>query len=435
MVRLALAISLIIESISLLLYVDILWGIDKSERRKIYLGYLVGYLLIFSLHSFDSTWVIVRNFGVYTLVNILLLRFLHHLPTIKAICNAAAVSFLSTLAEMITGVVINHFVKYWGNWQTDNNLVLMAFSNILFLGMMFAAAFIQRNWKKIHLGNVVVVIIIVILFVMVEMLHTSMLESGQLASSVVTTCAILLAIVLILTLFLYEFMEKMRNESEKIKQQLQLDKDNARYVDDMMKRNEEQRILIHDIKNHLQTIEGLCEDSQVAAIEYISGMLASPALKGGEKYTENTALNVILHRYACEAKQSDISFAVTCDSVNFSFLSNYELSTLFCNILDNAIEASQKIQNAYIEVGISYMASKQLLVIRIVNSCKDVFKYDMGRLQTTKKEQKYHGYGLRSVEGVIKPHNGKIELYYDRENNSFHTIIVFSGVHDESYSV
>lgn len=435
MVRLALAASLIIEGVSLLLYADIIWGRDKTDRKKVCLGYLMGYSLIFVLHSFNAVWSVAINVSTYTLVNIILLKKIHRTTTSNAICHACAISFYSALSEIITGTILNCFMQYWGNWKTDRNLTLMALSNILFFFLMVSAALLQKKRKNIRLENLVVAIIIVLIFAMSTIVLLSMLEFGQLTGVGITICIVLLAIVVGLTLFLYGYMEKIRKESEKIKQQLQLNKDNARYVDDMVKWDEEQRILIHDIKNHLQTIADLCGESQGEVAEYIGNLLQSPALKGGIKYSNNKALNAIIYRYSRETEALGISFAFNCDRVNLSFLSDYDISTIFCNILDNAVEAARKTEEAYIDVCINYIPDKELLVVKEINSCQDTVKCDSGRWVTTKKGQKYHGYGLLSVDEVLKRHGATMELYQDQQNNSVHTVIVFSGVSDENHSV
>ena len=435
MVRLALAASLIIEGVSLLFYADIIWGKVETDRKKVYLGYLIGYLLIFVLHSFHAVWSIAINVSTYTLVNVILLKKMHHTTTSSAICHACAISFYSSLSEIITGTILNCFMQYWGSWKTDKNLTLMALSNILFFFLMISVALLQKKRKNIRLENLVVAITIVIIFAMSTMVFLSMLEFGKLSGAEITICIILLAIVVGLTLFLYGYMEKIRKESERIKQQLQLNKDNARYVDDMMRRDEEQRILIHDIKNHLQTIAGLCEESQGAVAEYINNLLQSPALRGGINYSNNKALNAIIYRYSRETEALGISFAFNCDRVNLSFLSDYDISTIFCNILDNAVEAARKTEEAYIDVCISHISDKGLLVFKEINSCQDIVKCDSGRWITTKKGQKYHGYGLLSVDEVLKKHGATMELYQDRKDNSVHTVIVFSGVNDENHSV
>ena len=42
---------------------------------------------------------------------------------------------------------------------------------------------------------------------------------------------------------------------------------------------------------------------------------------------------------------------------------------------------------------------------------------------THKKDAAHHGFGIRSIERVIKAHHGEMTMYYDKNNLEFHTII------------
>lgn len=49
-----------------------------------------------------------------------------------------------------------------------------------------------------------------------------------------------------------------------------------------------------------------------------------------------------------------------------------------------------------------------------------------GKLKTSKKDTISHGYGLKSIERVVNKYNGFIDMYYDENDSTFHTLISFS---------
>lgn len=102
-----------------------------------------------------------------------------------------------------------------------------------------------------------------------------------------------------------------------------------------------------------------------------------------------------------------------------------DLTTLFCNLLDNATEATEKIPEAYIDLSVTCKKEKPVTIISVVNSCnKNPFSEKTGRLVSHKNNNMYHGYGIKSIQKIIKKYNGKLQIYYDEKNKAFHSIIL-----------
>ncbi len=101
-----------------------------------------------------------------------------------------------------------------------------------------------------------------------------------------------------------------------------------------------------------------------------------------------------------------------------------DITALFCNLLDNAVEAAEKISEGCIQLHITRQASTPFTFISVINSCRvSPFSKD-GRLPSSKKDSLRHGYGLRSITRIVEKYCGDIQMYYDAENTSFHTIIM-----------
>ena len=62
--------------------------------------------------------------------------------------------------------------------------------------------------------------------------------------------------------------------------------------------------------------------------------------------------------------------------------------------------------------------------LSLINSCrKDPFSRDGKLLLPRKDKNGYHGYGIKSVEKIVKKYHGEMKMYYDTENQTFHTIL------------
>ena len=84
-----------------------------------------------------------------------------------------------------------------------------------------------------------------------------------------------------------------------------------------------QRVLIHDIRGHMQVMKGLLESENYSELEdYLSGMGQDPALQKIVRWSDNSVLNVILihHAAICKSLGIDIlyqlmilqQFLITC---------------------------------------------------------------------------------------------------------------------------
>ena len=89
------------------------------------------------------------------------------------------------------------------------------------------------------------------------------------------------------------------------------------------------------------------------------------------------------------------------------------------NLLDNAIEAGEKVANPYIKLAVTQRNNS--ITIMIENRTSEETKGGIGK--TTKKDKKNHGMGLQSVERLVKKYGGELKL--ERETGIFRVKIIF----------
>ena len=137
--------------------------------------------------------------------------------------------------------------------------------------------------------------------------------------------------------------------------------------------------------------------------------------------TGNHLLDGLLKQKSDLAERKDISFEVNVDFRKGDFISPYDLCTIISNILDNAIEANEKIEdkeNRFIRVRGSESAGQ--LILGIENP--DPKDNESELLSTTKKDHKLHGYGLKNVKTAVRKYNGELNIF--RENSNFILTII-----------
>lgn len=125
-----------------------------------------------------------------------------------------------------------------------------------------------------------------------------------------------------------------------------------------------------------------------------------------------------------EAKEDNISFYTDIRSKCIDFMTEEDMTSLFCNLLDNAIESSKKVSEGFIDFSIVRKENTPAIFIKIINSCiTSPFSSKTGRLFTTKQNPYIHGFGVKSINQTIEKYSGSMAMHYEDEDNTFHTII------------
>lgn len=116
------------------------------------------------------------------------------------------------------------------------------------------------------------------------------------------------------------------------------------------------------------------------------------------------------------AENKGITFIINAEVPKYCRISSMDFSSLLGNLLDNAIEASEKEVHPFIEVNIKSV--KEYLIINILNK----YTESDSHLETTKSEKHLHGIGIHSVKQTVKKYSG--EFYAEISDNIFNAKIM-----------
>ncbi len=186
-----------------------------------------------------------------------------------------------------------------------------------------------------------------------------------------------------------------------------------------------QRVLLHDMKNHLEMIRALARDgSDDAAARYVSGLLDAPAVRKRVRYCANPVVNLLLSRCAEICGEKDIQFSADVRNVGMEFLSPEDATAILGNLLENAVEAAEGAADRVIELRVDDPFGNGV-AISVVNGCREAPSADgAGGFLTRKKDREKHGVGLRSVRAAAEKYHGTVEQRYDLDEKRFHTLVV-----------
>lgn len=185
------------------------------------------------------------------------------------------------------------------------------------------------------------------------------------------------------------------------------------YYQNKQKDDERVKSIYHDMKNHLLVLENKenTEETQKMA------KTLREQIENYEEYTHtgNDFLDVIIKDKTRIAKEKNIDFIVAIDFNDINFIEPLDISTIFGNALDNAIEGVEKLSEEKRVIYVKAGKINDFLSIVIENNYDSKIKLE--NKKTTKKNTFLHGYGIQNIKNAVEKYNGTCTI--TKENEKF----------------
>ena len=163
-------------------------------------------------------------------------------------------------------------------------------------------------------------------------------------------------------------------------------------------------IKCHDIKYKVNSLVNRGGDMPT---ELIDDLNKSISIYDTRVETGNKILDVILTEKSLYCEQNGITFSCMADGQKLSFISDGDLYCLFGNIIDNALEAVNKVPEKERRViNIVVKEKNGTLVVQEENYFEGELDFVDGLPQTTKGDTAYHGFGTRSIRMIVSKYGG-----------------------------
>ena len=228
-----------------------------------------------------------------------------------------------------------------------------------------------------------------------------------------------------LLIYLYDSISKLfdkKIETEMAKQETKYYHKQAELIQN---NSQEIKQLRHDMKNYTIALSELIKNNEnEKALKYISSV--SGILEPAKIYCNTGILSIdsIVNYKFTRAEEIGISVDSEITIPNNLNLNSNDLVAILGNLLDNAIEATSKLNdNKYIKLHIKY--NKGTVFIAVKNSFDGKLNIVGNEYKTTKDSDSLHGIGMKSIETTIKQYNGEMKVSHTN-NEFFVKIIIFS---------
>lgn len=185
------------------------------------------------------------------------------------------------------------------------------------------------------------------------------------------------------------------------------------YYKDRIRDEERVRSAYHDMKNHLLLLQAQAGNGQEVqkSIQELKDQIQEYE---NYHHTGNEFLDIIIRDKAKAAQERKIDFSAVISFEAGFFIEPLDISTIFGNALDNAIEASEKLPEDMRLVTVRANRVRNILIIIVENNTASTSIETTG---TTKKDTFAHGFGLSNLKNAVEKYDGQCSTKL--ENGTF----------------
>ncbi|MDE6636197.1 MAG: ATP-binding protein [Lachnospiraceae bacterium] len=165
------------------------------------------------------------------------------------------------------------------------------------------------------------------------------------------------------------------------------------------------------MKNHIIALSGLYDNNEYEKLgEYLRHMKDCSSLGGFGEITGNRVVDALLYQKWKMAESRNIIWECDVQIPEICCINEFDLCILFGNILDNALEACERLPGGESRceerrfVDIQAKAVKKCFLLEVKNSADMTNKYKSGF--TNKENPAEHGIGLLNVSDIVHRYNG-----------------------------
>lgn len=175
------------------------------------------------------------------------------------------------------------------------------------------------------------------------------------------------------------------------------------------------RKLRHDMKGHAVTLSGLLStDRTQEALAYLKKLVADMDVLWGQ-FCPNSYLNAVFSHYTRKFQKLEAQLKLDI-RIGEEELPYMELCQILSNGLDNALTALGDLAPKDREASVQMKYSRDYLVIRIKNRCRQELQVEKGTLPVTDKAEAGHGFGLATIREAAGKLDGDMLCYTEDGN-------------------
>lgn len=309
----------------------------------------------------------------------------------------------SLLLPIVTSIILFLFFEFLINKNLNSDKIDYILSDVNVL--IPVSAFVLLIGKNESL-----------LYILLYSKHSNLISFLFLASSLLD---IYFGIFTVFSISKSYNLSVFKYQNEILNMQYELQTNNLNQLEKYQK---DIRRISHDIKNHKIILYNLIKNNDnEKALTYLQSFGTGFDDSSYEILTNHKILNALFLKKKEICKNNNINFNLEIDIPQTISISDFDICIIVGNLIDNAIEACNKLENnAYINVK-SKIANNNF-IFEIKNNFDGLINYDKNKILTSKNDILNHGLGISNIKTTIEKYFGTYD--FSNDNNEFVVFIM-----------
>ncbi len=179
-------------------------------------------------------------------------------------------------------------------------------------------------------------------------------------------------------------------------------------LSDSYERNAKQ---FHDFRNHCGVLKNyLAKGKSDEALQYLEDLTGEGSSLSSEVWTGDETVDYLIGSKKVLAEQKGIVFDAEVEFPRNMNIKSSDLCAILGNLVDNAIEASSKVEDPdKRQIRLIIRRIQQMLVIKVENTYENKPVVVDGDYQTSKTDGGLHGWGIKSARTAAEKYDGMVQ--------------------------
>lgn len=430
-------LNIFLRNISLLAYISLIYyffsnwsGQRTSKKNDVTLLWRVVIACVIAGSLLSDIFLKDTNIPYINLLLSLTLLFsiamVHNVPYVDtfiwAIILIAANLICEVLSLNITKLLTNTEIASYSSprFALIGTSITTLLGVIVVVLLKLSIVSVRAPFHSINLSSALFLVSVPILSIVI--LFGLLLRGENVANQNISEAAITSSVVIvnICVLFLYKMIIEHQNERYKITLSKNSLESERKLLEEVKKNRTNVLKLKHDLKNQYLIVLGLIESNKLyEAKEYIkdSFQILEPPLT---MYASDGVLNYLLSDKLSYAKKNNIDVTHQVFISKNITIDNDVLAIVLGNIIDNAIQASKRIEKDKRKMSVVIKQFQDDLLIEVSNT------FDAKEL-STRLLRKTSGLGVKNIDSLIKEIGGIYRQW--NEDEKYYVSVVLSNVY------
>lgn len=400
--------------------VKVLGWKEQAARRKVCFAAVC--ILLFMISQFNAFLIPYSFVAVITADIIIICLFAGHflqgqrqMQIFWCLVPFIIVTIGSTLmTQIIESFVVESVWRFIGG--VSMLLMVSAVLSKLFLYAVLSLIRKMVNGRIIRLTrqhwmmtNALIIIVLIIEYLLLQAIYLE--NISQNIKVMLTLVSVSLGMMSIYVCYAV-FVIGDRNEKVLHYEIAQMQKSEVqRQIQEIKQEEFKIRCLRHDYNNHCLDMQYLLDNKEYDQLKLYLEKLSGHYLKGDTDciHTDNPLVDAVVNRafVRCQDCKTDLTCTITGDISGFTGI---EAAIILFNLLDNAVEACEKVkEGGKIELTVRSESGGYNLFLK--NTTVSPVLQENRYFHTDKKEKDQHGIGHFSVEDAVEEAGGILEYY------------------------